>query len=155
MRIDGDAGLKSVCFSVYTDAMGSKRAKPIARKRRVLLLCAQPLLGESVEIILAKLKDVELIGPIEVNAQVAERLAEDEPDVVVIADETMEVHDSTPVMALILDRFPDVPVIRVELEKNAVRLYTTRTLPARSADLIRAIRRIPIPVRPDTEGSGA
>ena len=30
----------------------------------------------------------------------------------------------------------------------AVRLYTTRTLPARSADLIEAIRRVPVPIRP-------
>ncbi|MCC7353410.1 MAG: hypothetical protein IT330_06585, partial [Anaerolineae bacterium] len=32
-------------------------------KRRVLLLCTLPLLGEGLEKILSKLGDVELIGP--------------------------------------------------------------------------------------------
>jgi DNA-binding NarL/FixJ family response regulator len=129
--------------------MPSKSAKPPKRKRRVLLVCSQPLLGEAVEAILIKLTDLELLGPTDMNVQVPKRLSQDPPDVVIVAEENGDIHNSTSLTALVLDRFPNVPVIRMGPEKNTVRLYTTRSLPAHGTDLIEAIRRVRIPVRPD------
>ena len=111
------------------------------------------MLCEGLQTILGELTDVELIGPLVPKAGWLDRLPDPTPDVVLIAEEGGEAHHSAPLTTLILDRFPDVPVIRVGLEEDAVRLYTTRTLPARSADLIEAIRRIPVPICPDAGSS--
>jgi DNA-binding NarL/FixJ family response regulator len=133
--------------------MPRRRSPTGSKKRRVLLIGAQPLLCEGLETILGELADVELIGPLAPDADWLNRLPEHAPHVVLLAEEGGDIHYSAPLTTLILDRFPDVPVIRVALEEDAVRLYTTQTLPARSADLIEAIRRVPIPIRPDAGSS--
>jgi len=120
-----------------------------ADKRRVLLVCAQPLLGEGLESILGGLADVELIGPLYLEARWPARLPRDAPDVVLIAgDELGQTY-----AAQILDHYPEVPVIRVGLEQDEVRIYTTHTLPARSADLMETIRNLPIQRPRSGEGS--
>ena len=112
-------------------------------KRRVLLLCAQPLLGEGLETILRKLEDVELIGPWAPTAQVLAHLSSQTPDVVLVAAEA-EHEEMAALTTQILKQFPDLPIVQIGLQENAVRLYTSQTLPARSADLIEAIRSLPI-----------
>jgi len=107
-------------------------------------VCVHPLLGEGLEAILGGLTDVELVGPLTPEVQWQDQLPRDAPDVVFIAGDDREMHDAAPLTTQILDRYPDVPVIRVGLEQNAVRLYTSRTLPARSADLIGVIRNLPM-----------
>ena len=112
------------------------------KKKRVLLVCAQPLLCEGLEAILGRLEDVELIGPWVLDAQILARLFQEGPDIVVIAGEGGD--GSGPQLATqCLERCPDVPVIRIELAQIAVRLYTSRTLPAHSVDLIETIRQLP------------
>jgi DNA-binding NarL/FixJ family response regulator len=119
-------------------------------KRRVLLLCAslegthpQLLLGEALENILSKVEDVELVGTWALDDQALARLAQDLPDILLIAEE--EAGESvTSLTAQVLEHYPDLPVVRVGLMQNVVRLYTSRTLPARSADLIEAIRDLPV-----------
>lgn len=109
-------------------------------KRRVLLVCAQPLLGEGLEHILRGLEDVELIGPWGLDPQVLSRLSQEEPDVVLVADGERVVS----LIAHILERYPDLPVVQIGLEQNAMRVYTSRRLPTRSADLIEVIRGLPL-----------
>jgi DNA-binding NarL/FixJ family response regulator len=55
-------------------------------KRRVLLLCVQPLLGEGLKHILTGLEDVELIGPWDLDSGVLSRLSEEAPDIVIVAE---------------------------------------------------------------------
>jgi DNA-binding NarL/FixJ family response regulator len=124
--------------------MSRKHRPSGSKKRRVLLVGTQPLLCEGLETILGQLADVELIGALTPEAGWLDRLPDLTPDVVIIAEDGGDVHRTAALTTLILERFPDVPVLRIGLEKDAVRLYTTRTLPARSADLIEAIRRVPI-----------
>ena len=123
--------------------MPRKTRKPGIEKRRVLLLCTQPLLGDGLQAILGGLEDVELIGPLVLDAQALDRVAENKPDVMLIAEEGGESLSATSLTARILEHYPDVPVIRVGLRQDTIRLHTSRTLPARSADLIEAIRRLP------------
>jgi hypothetical protein len=40
--------------------------------------------------------------------------------------------------------YPNLPVIRVELDRNILQVFTSQMLPARVADLIDAIRRLPV-----------
>ena len=108
-------------------------------------MCVHPLLGEGLEAILGGLTDVELVGPLTPEVEWQDQLPRDAPDVVFIAGDDRQMPDAAPLTTQILDRYPDVPVIRVGLEQNAVRLYTSRTLPARSADLIGVIRSLPVP----------
>jgi len=110
---------------------------------RVLLLCVQPLLGESLENVLSQVEDVELIGSRVLDAHLLARLAHELPDIVLIADEEGDSESGAALMAQILERYPDLPIIRVGLMQNFIRLYTSRTLPARSADLIETIRSVP------------
>lgn len=113
-------------------------------KRRVLLLCTLPLLGEGLEKILSKLGDVELIGPWVLDAQALARLPERMPDVVLIAEEEKKSGKVISITTQILERYPDLPVVQIGLARNSVRLFTSRTLPARSADLIEIIRSLPV-----------
>jgi DNA-binding NarL/FixJ family response regulator len=119
-------------------------------KRRVLLLCAslegthpQLLLGEALENILSKVEDVELVGTWALDDQALARLAQGLPDILLIAEEEAG-ESASSLTAQVLERYPDLPVVRVGLMQNVVRLYTSRTLPARSADLIEAIRGLPV-----------
>ncbi len=123
-------------------------------KRRVLLLCSQSLLGEGLERILGGLEDVELIGPWVLESQVLSRLFEAVPDIVVVAEgEREDAGSVTSLTAQILESYPDLPVVRIGLEQNAVRVYTSRTLPARSVDLIEAIRNLPVQPHKGEAGS--
>jgi hypothetical protein len=45
--------------------------------------------------------------------------------------------------AQVLEIYPNLPIIRLELEHNVFRIYTSQTLPARTADLVEAIRHLP------------
>ncbi|HBY92430.1 MAG: hypothetical protein M5U01_36475 [Ardenticatenaceae bacterium] len=112
-------------------------------KHRVLLLCAQALLGESLEHILSTVEDVELLGSRVLDAQLLARLFTEVPDIVLIAEEEGESESVATLIAQILEQYPDLPIARVGLMQNIIRLYTSRTLPARSADLIETIRSLP------------
>jgi len=125
-------------------------------KRRVLLLWVQPLLGEGLEHILRGLEDVELIGPWVLDSGVLSRLSEAAPDIVIVADGDGEEGERVvSLTAQILECYPDLPVVRIGLEQNTVRVYTSRTLPARSADLIEAIRSLPVHPHKGEAGSQA
>jgi len=112
-------------------------------KRRVLLLCVESLLGESLERILGQLEDIELVGPWELGADVLTRLPEAMPDIALIAQEGEESENVASLTSQILERYPDLPIARIGLMENVIRVYASQTLPARSADLIDVIRSLP------------
>ena len=111
-------------------------------KRRVLLLCIQSLLGESLETILNQAENVELIGPWNLDDQVLARLSRDVPDVVLVAESEGKSESVASLTTQILDSYPDVPVIRVALAQDTIRVYTSHAVPARTADLIGTIRNL-------------
>ena len=113
-------------------------------KRRVALVCNKHLLGESLEHILGNLEDVELIGAWTCDAQLLPHLSNQPIDLLLIADEEPPSDQTTHLTVQILEAYPDLPVIRVTLGQNVLRIYTSHTLPARSADLVEAIRRLPL-----------
>ncbi len=115
-------------------------------QKRILLLCAESLLAEGLENILGPLKGVKLVGPWAPEAAALERLTQDEPgdafDLILIADSRGE--SEAALVSQIMEQHPDLPVARVGLHDNAIRLYTSRALPARRADLIELIRGLPV-----------
>jgi len=113
-------------------------------KKRVVLVWVESLLGEGLEHILRGLEEVELIGPWNLEPQVLSRLSQETPDVVLVAGDEGEHEAMASLTARILDQYPDLPVVRIGLEQNTVRVYTTHTLPAHSADLIETIRSLPV-----------
>ena len=108
-------------------------------KRRVLLLCAQSLLGESIEHLLRRVEDVELVGPCEMDDWTLTRLALDVPDIVLVVEDQGECESEAAVMSEILEGHFDLPVVRIGWKHNGLRLYTCRTLPATSAALMELI----------------
>src|SRR3990170_9072897 len=113
------------------------------KKRRVVLLSEQDLLGESLEHVLGKAKDVDLLGSWTLDDRVLARLSQDTPDILMIAEEDPPGENVARLTAQILEAYPDLPIIRVTLARNELRIYTSQTTPARSADLIDLIRHLP------------
>jgi hypothetical protein len=68
-----------------------------------------------------------------------QRLQAVKPSMVLVAGES-ENDVSTHLISDLLKRFADVPIVWIEMEANVLRMYTSHTLPANSADLIDAIR---------------
>lgn len=114
-------------------------------KRRVALLCGQDLLGESLEHTLRHFEDVEIVGAWALDDQIWSLLAAQTPDLLLIAEQEPPCEKSMHMTGQILDAYPNLPVIRVTLDQNVIHIYTTQTLPARSAELIDLIRQVPIP----------
>ncbi|HET6596414.1 MAG TPA: hypothetical protein VFG81_12365 [Anaerolineales bacterium] len=110
-------------------------------KQRVLLICSQHLFGESMETILRADKEIELIGPWNLNDQdICRRLHEAQASVVVIADESLQSETAAELTKSIIEQYPDLSVIRTGLNENVFRIFSTHTLPARGADLLETIR---------------
>jgi chemotaxis response regulator CheB len=118
--------------------------KQIMPKRRVLLVCSQHLFGESLEAILRAAKDVELIGPWDLGEDVCRRIAEVQPDAVVVADENPQSDEMAYLTSTIIEQYPELSVIRAGLTENVVRVFSTHLLPARGTDLIETIRNLPV-----------
>lgn len=114
-------------------------------KRRVALLSSQHLLGESLEHTLRHFEDVEMIGAWELDDQVLSLLSAQTPELLLIAEQEPPCEEITFLTGQILETYPNLPVIRVTLDQNVLRIYTSQTLPARTAELIDVIRHLPIP----------
>jgi hypothetical protein len=110
-------------------------------KPRVLLISSQHLFGESMEMILRVEKEIELMGPWNLNEQnIFQRLLEERPSVVVIADENLQSETAAELTKSIVEQIPGLSVIRTGLSENVFRVVSTATLPARGDNLLETIR---------------
>lgn len=112
-------------------------------KHRVLLACSEHLFGESVETILRAEGDMELIGPWSFGDEICQRIPGASPNVVLIVDVDSQSEAGANLAAAIMEKFPSLPIIRMGLTENMVRVYSTNILPARRTDLIETIRNLP------------
>lgn len=112
-------------------------------KRRVLLVCSQHLLGESLENVLRGAEDVELLGPWNMEESICTRIAETHPHVVIVADEDLQSDAVTHLATMIIEQYPDLSVIRAGLTENVFRVSSTHLLPARGVELLETIRGLP------------
>ncbi|MCC6642049.1 MAG: hypothetical protein IT386_12890 [Deltaproteobacteria bacterium] len=113
-------------------------------RKRVLMLCAEPLLGDGLGAILGGLEDIELMGPLALDAQAVQHVRHFQPDLVLIAEDGGEASASTHFAGRLLGLCPEVPVIRVGLREDRIHLLVSSTVPARRTALIEAIRRLPL-----------
>ncbi len=110
-------------------------------KSRILLISSQHLFGESMETILRADKDVELIGSWNLYEQdICSRVFEEHPSVVVIADENLQSETAAELTKTIIEKCPEISVIRTALNENIFRIVSTHTLPARGDNLLETIR---------------
>jgi DNA-binding NarL/FixJ family response regulator len=115
------------------------------REHRVLLLSAHPLLSEGLANVLGNMEDLILIGPYAVSDFALSDLSTFAPDVVLFAEQETNDAAATAVLFQILQHDPDLPLIRIGLSGTGrVRVYTSRTLPERSSDLVEMIRSLPV-----------
>lgn len=108
-------------------------------KPRVLLICSQDLFGESVESVLRSATELELIGPWSLEEEISSRIPEASPGVVVIADQDPDNEKAVHLATTLMEQYPDLPVICTGLTHNMLRVFSTRTRPARSTDLLDSI----------------
>lgn len=113
-------------------------------RRRILVLSRQTLLGESLERILGEMEDVEVVGSWLLDDSALPALPSPSPDLLLIADDEVDAGGMTGLALHLMELHPNLPVIRVELDRNILQVFTSQTLPARVADLIDAIRRLPV-----------
>lgn len=113
-------------------------------KKRVVLISVPSLLGEGLERILRGAEDMELIGPWNVDSQVLSQLSQLAPDVVLVAQEDGEQAGIASLTARIVEQYPDLAVVRIGLQHDTLRVYTSHALSARSAELIETIRSLPV-----------
>ena len=112
--------------------------------RRIVLVSAHPLLSEGLQRVLGTTDDFSLVGPFALDGFDLDALARHAPDVVLFAGEDDDDPAIGALVLSILQHAPDLPVIQVGLSGHSVvRVYTSHTLPARSADLIDTIRALP------------
>lgn len=112
--------------------------------RRVALFSSKHLLGESLERVLIDAGGMEILGPWKIDQHALGRLSGNLPDVVIIAGEEQQSAAASALTTQILERFSNLPVVHVMLESNTVRIYSSDTRPARSSDLIDAIRTLAV-----------
>ena len=121
------------------------------QKHCVLLLSDHPLLSEGLANLLGRIEDLVLIGPRSVSSFALSDLGACSPDVVLFAEQETDDAAANTILFQILQHVPDLPVIQVGLSDNTiVRVYTSHTLPARSADLIETIRKLPFQYSDET-----
>jgi DNA-binding NarL/FixJ family response regulator len=113
-------------------------------RRRILVLSRQTLLGESLERILGEMEDVEVVGSWLLDDSALPDLPSPTPDLLLIADDEVNAGGVTGLALHFMELYPNLPVIRVELDRNILQVFTSQMLPARVADLIDAIRRLPV-----------
>ncbi len=110
-------------------------------KRAVLLVGMLPLLGEGLQRIFQQMEDIDLVCLESAQMpQIEDCLSNFHPQMVVLAGEK-EDDAATHLISYLLKRCEDIPIVWIELETNALRLYTAHRLPASSQDLIAMIRK--------------
>jgi len=112
--------------------------------RYVALFCSEQLLGESLAHLLNSIAEIVLYGPWLIDEEAMNNLKKQIPDIVLIADSESQSEQAAVLATQILDAFSDLSVIRVTLSQTVAHIYSSRAMPARSADLVEAIRKLPI-----------
>jgi DNA-binding NarL/FixJ family response regulator len=112
--------------------------------RHVALFYSQQLLGESLAHLLSHMADIVLVGPWLIDEHALINLASQPPDIVLIADGEPPMEQAAILATQILDTYSELSVIRITLAQNIARIYSSSSLPARTADLVEVIRRLPI-----------
>lgn len=112
------------------------------RKRRVVLLSRQLLLGEALANILNAQDDVDLIGPIKPSLDNLLSLSEQNPDIFLFICEEADT-DQT-IVGQILSLFPDFPLLKVSTEQSLIRVYTSEAHHTSTVDLLETIRTLPM-----------
>jgi hypothetical protein len=113
-------------------------------KRRVLLISQPNLLRDSLEHILGRLEDVQVTGWLPLDSEALRQCAELPHDLILIADDESNVQQASRLMSSLLEVYPSTLIIRIKLDPNVLLVYSTEALPARVADLVRAIRQAPV-----------
>lgn len=114
------------------------------KKYRVALIGDEILLGEGLQNLLGRQNDVDLVGSWKLLPETIDLIPQVAPDVVLIAESQSGDEDAAALTTDIIERFPELPVIRIGLSQDVVRVYTMRVSPARSADLIEVIHNLPL-----------
>lgn len=110
-------------------------------KPRVLLISSQQLFSESLEVVLRAETEIELIGTWELNEkEIDKRLSQAQPSVVIIADENLQSAEAEKITQTIMESHPSITVIRAGLNDKVFRVFSSKTLPAYSANLLETIR---------------
>lgn len=98
-----------------------------------IFLIGDSLFTETMAKMLAETGGIHIVG-MAIPPPDPAVIAETNPHIIIIANSTAQPFES------LLDRFPDLPIIRADLNHNYVEIITSRRVRARRADLLAAIQ---------------
>jgi hypothetical protein len=108
---------------------------------RMTILYDQHLPGESLAHILEKELNMVVSLYALTDLEVITKLEADNPDLLLIVEEESPCHEAVLLAGKVLEKYPTLPLIRIKLSQHVLHVYTAHTIPARSPDLIDAIKR--------------
>lgn len=115
------------------------------KTHRIVLFSAHSLLSEGLVRLLRDIEGVEMIGPLLLEGFRSAELALYSPDLVLVAGQDADDATAKALLVELLQAFPDLPIAQIGLSAgNSVRVYTSRTLPASTSDLLSMIRSLPV-----------
>lgn len=115
-----------------------------ANEPRLVLICEPHLLGEGLEKILTSLSDIEFVGSWPIDNRILSRLSQQPLDILLIGDDKSRNEQITRLTAKILEKFPDLSIIRVSMQNNTLQVYSSQRMPARMASLLEVIRNVAV-----------
>lgn len=109
---------------------------------RLVLLCEPHLFGEGLVNILASFSGIDFIGAWPIDNRILKRLSQQAPDILLIGGDEKKAEQITLLAAQILDKFPELSIIRVSMQDNTLQVYSLQRMPARTASLLEVIRKL-------------
>jgi hypothetical protein len=116
-------------------------------KRCVVIIYDQHLLGESLSCILANIADLDICLFWILDQDILSIIEKKPPDVLLVAEENSQVEISSLLIGRLFEKYPALPVIHIKLAEDVLQVFTSQSFPARSADLVEAVRRLSDPNR--------
>ncbi len=92
--------------------------------------------------LLSRVKDVQICGLWNATPSALNAIAESQPDAILMVEATAHEPQTSRLISSILESFPQLPVIRITLEKNTFQVYRSYLSPARSETLAAILRNL-------------
>lgn len=115
-----------------------------ANEPRLVLVCQPQLFGEGLVKIITSFSDIDFIGSWPLDDRILWRLSQQPVDILLISDDEERNEQITSLTALILEKYPDLSIIRVSMQNNTLQVYSSQRMPARTASLLEVIHQVAV-----------
>ena len=104
-----------------------------------VVVIGDSLFTETLAHMLAGVVDVKMVGAGSSQDKVINAVANENPDVIIIADVGISAQDAS---SSIISIYPDIPIIYADLNQDHVKVITSRRVSARREELLMTIHEL-------------